>query len=460
MEIELSDSDIAELENLGVFRDRADIFKFSCPWNSVRFDIHMWSESAELDSLVTKWCNFVDCEAGFRVERIHVHLKVVVLNLFSCFNTHDGWYVAYQRGQNDYSPSSRYNELSINRKYIVKAVEVLVGLGLLENKPGYYDRKDKANSKISRMRATINLIEQIEACGEIKIVSHSSRECIIKRDQNKRDIEYGRTSGKGKRDSQLDIGMRERLSQINTLLAQTEIKLDMTEAEFRSLNRELRKTDRQEVNLDKFFLRRIFNKTFKKGGRFYNGWWQNAPRIYRSKILINGEPTVELDYTAIHPSLAYLEATGRLPASDPYALSAYNGDPVMRKLVKSIFLILLNAKSPAEAKKSLRREVPKNSKLSDEAKERFQNLSLTEVFDNIKSEHPAIWSYMGQGKGTHLQFLDSCIAEDVLISLAEKGIPALPVHDSFLVQQQHGNVLREAMGAAFVKQWGACPAIG
>jgi len=458
-ELLLSDSDIAELSSYGILSKREAIFQHSYPWDSVHFDLHMWAESTELDVIIANWCALNAPKKGYRADRLRIHLKVIVLNLFSCFRWHDGWYVAYQRGQNDYSPSSRYNALNISRKYLVKAVNILIGLELIDHCIGFYDRKDKTNSKISRMRATMDLIRLMESCGKIKIISHPSRECIIKRDREKRDIEYGKTSRKNKKDSQLDIGMRNRLNTINSLLASTDIKLDMPEIELRNLNISLRKAEKQEINLDKVFLRRVFNVSFKRGGRFYNGWWENVPSRYRSKILIDGEPTVELDYSAIHPSIAYLEETGELPPCDPYSLTPYDGDPIMRKLVKSVFLILLNAKSPTEAKKSLRKEIPKDSRLSDEAKTIFKELDLGEVFDHIKADHPAIWKYMGQGMGTHLQYLDSCIAEHVLISLAEKGITALPVHDSFIVQQRHKSILKETMTTAFVDRWGTCPAI-
>ena len=41
-------------------------------------------------------------------------------------------------------------------------------------------------------------------------------------------------------------------------------------------------TEKQPIDLTKRTLARIFsNNSFKEGGRFYRGWWQNVPSEYR-----------------------------------------------------------------------------------------------------------------------------------------------------------------------------------
>ena len=54
------------------------------------------------------------------------------------------------------------------------------------------------------------------------------------------------------------------------------------------------------------FVRRVFNTgTFDDGGRFYGGWWQLIDGSYRKDIRTNNVPTVEIDYSSLHVSLAY-----------------------------------------------------------------------------------------------------------------------------------------------------------
>ena len=57
--------------------------------------------------------------------------------------------------------------------------------------------------------------------------------------------------------------------------------------------------------------------------------------------------------------------------------------------------------------------------------------------------------------GLHLQFLDSEIAERVMLELMPQGIVALPVHDSFLVRQDFLPQLTAAMLKAFEEVMGA-----
>jgi hypothetical protein len=42
---------------------------------------------------------------------------------------------------------------------------------------------------------------------------------------------------------------------------------------------------------------------WKRGGRFYRGWWQQIDKEDRCKIYINDKPTLEVDFKAFHPNL-------------------------------------------------------------------------------------------------------------------------------------------------------------
>jgi hypothetical protein len=48
-----------------------------------------------------------------------------------------------------------------------------------------------------------------------------------------------------------------------------------------------------------------------------------------------------------------------------------------------------------------------------------------------------------------LQNTDSWIAERILKRLTEDGVTCLPIHDSFIVSEQHKERLREAMDVCF-----------
>jgi len=63
------------------------------------------------------------------------------------------------------------------------------------------------------------------------------------------------------------------------------------------------------------------------------------------------------------------------------------------------------------------------------------------------------------GKGLKLQYIDSCIAEKVLMDLMKKDIPTLCVHDSFIVQEQHKVILHDKMMESYKKELGFKPMI-
>ena len=81
---------------------------------------------------------------------------------------------------------------------------------------------------------------------------------------------------------------------------------------------------------------RIFNQTFRRGGRIYHqgSSYQQMPKEQRAKIktlLDDGtvSPMVELDFTSLHVGLLYLLAGKKQPEGDLYGIEGYS-----RPLVK------------------------------------------------------------------------------------------------------------------------------
>jgi hypothetical protein len=67
-------------------------------------------------------------------------------------------------------------------------------------------------------------------------------------------------------------------------------------------------------------LYRVFNNgTFEQGGRFHGGWWQYVRKTVRPSILINGQATVEVDYSGFNPAVLLAKA-GQVVPQDPYSV--------------------------------------------------------------------------------------------------------------------------------------------
>ncbi len=78
----------------------------------------------------------------------------------------------------------------------------------------------------------------------------------------------------------------------------------------------------------------------------------------------------------------------------------------------------------------------------------------------LMERHKPIQEFLGSGVGLSLQFQDSYIAERVMLSLKDKGIVSLPVHDSFIVAVQYQEALRETMRIEYRTVFGNDPVIG
>jgi len=94
------------------------------------------------------------------------------------------------------------------------------------------------------------------------------------------------------------------------------------------------------------YLHRVFNGSMSLGGRFYGSAHQTMKKQYRQRITIDGEPTVELDYSALHPNLLLWRTGGALSA-DPYTEIAGKAG-ITRELVKALLLRLINSENVSD----------------------------------------------------------------------------------------------------------------
>jgi hypothetical protein len=189
-------------------------------------------------------------------------------------------------------------------------------------------------------------------------------------------------------------------------------------------------------------LHRVFNNgTFSLGGRFYGAFHLEIPKDLRKCILINGEPTVEPDYSALHIRMLY-HLEGIDYREDPYA--PISGSKEERKVYKKIFLVSINAQNETKAILAARNDLIENQIPCD-----LKFASIKECLGRIKAAHAPIAKYLNTGIGLRLQNMDGRITELILKTLASEHIPALPVHDSFIVREKDKDLLIEVMRASY-----------
>jgi hypothetical protein len=81
-------------------------------------------------------------------------------------------------------------------------------------------------------------------------------------------------------------------------------------------------------------------------------------------------------------------------------------------------------------------------------------MSWAELRDHIIKAHRPIADLFFNSVGNHLQFLDSNIAERLMLHFAGMDAPALPVHDSFILHHAYAESgeVEEAMRKAFYEE--------
>ena len=113
-------------------------------------------------------------------------------------------------------------------------------------------------------------------------------------------------------------------------------------------------------------------------------------------------------------------------------------------------MISINAKDEKDAIQAISNELRGEGYTGDVLKHDFIRGCLIK----FKEHHKPIAKYLHQGYGLDLQYADSRITDQILYQMVSKDIPALPVHDSFIVPEEHGETLREVMTDSYRKIMG------
>ena len=213
------------------------------------------------------------------------------------------------------------------------------------------------------------------------------------------------------------------------------------------------------------FVYRIFNGDFKHGGRFYF-YSQTAKKEKRANILIDGEPTVELDYKALHFHLLYAREGYQLE-TDPYIVNGYE-----RKLIKLAMLSFINSKNrsawcgnitrsgnPEFLKKAFDWNKANINKSSPWLNGIVKVIPLytqgKDLADAIDLSHYPIQHLFHTSKiGLVLQNKDSQIMATCLTELAHLGIPTLSYHDGIRCPISKVEIVKKVMQEAYKKEVG------
>ena len=225
------------------------------------------------------------------------------------------------------------------------------------------------------------------------------------------------------------------------------ISLSVSDDQLKELEEAMANKDSEYRYLDfaQVQMTRIFARgSMSKGGRFYQPWWQNIPSSHRKYILIDGQSTVECDFTAMSLNQLYAkQGIAYTKGEDPYdlGLSDWLGrKDERRNAIKKFVNALLNDED------SIYKLRAQQSSIVD-------GLTHDELLEKLYRKHPEIKHHIEQKIGLKLHFEDSCIADVIMLFCNKEGIVTLPVHDSFIVIKRHEERLIQIMTKAFQGQY-------
>jgi hypothetical protein len=370
----------------------------------------------------------------------------------------EGW-VSYSRTEDFYTSHGRYKGQAYTFTYVKRAVDLIKEAGLAVEKrakPGSHrirwrpaPGENLVQGRQSRLRATPKLLAIFR---NVTAFSHVTAALIRLRDKDNKLVAY--------RDTKQTRDMAKGVKAYTEFMAGHRIELvtapgvcepTRTGLKLRHVDEDGTVTFQHICPTPTLTFFRSFNRgSFRKGGRWYC-WPQALSKELRGRMLINGEPVVELDYSAHHARILYaLRGIPLAADADPYEIPAI--PDVERDHAKVAFNVLVNASSTTGAHKAL-------LKKKDAAKKKDRWLHGPEVTqaicEAVVARNAPVADDFGSDKGVDLMFIDSTMMTWILKQCQEAGLPAIPVHDSVVGPASREAELKAIMEAAWARRFNA-----
>lgn len=369
---------------------------------------------------------------GMRPEEVPAKRQMrnsVLANLALIGRMGSGTKLFYSRANDDYARHSKYAPGWYTRSVVTQVIDRLVEEGWAfgtRTKPSRYATRRSVIWPTPRLTPALLFIEA-------EHLAHRPLNAILLRDENKRLIPYQETGE--------TRAMRREVIEQNEALAALGVQIgEVTQMGL------YRAGNGRVINTIKRELYRVFNQSrWDLGGRCYGGWWQQLPKHERAKLILDGAASFEHDISACHLRIAYAYAGVSLPQTDPYRLEGLPSilgasHDVARNAAKRAIMVLINAETAPSAHRAICRHLSEANLPMHKTKE---------VVASIKISMPELKRIWHSGLGLVFQRYDSDVAMRVMRSMRKKGVPVLPVHDSFIVRSSAEMQLKEVVEREF-----------
>ncbi|WP_243372911.1 hypothetical protein [Geotalea sp. SG265] len=419
--------------------------------NSRLLDVHRWSDNQNGERAVTD----LQKELGLKNKRYKACIMVLLAELYLAWRTDPARYVSYSRDEEEYGKAGRFHINKFSYDVMINTVDALWQRDYIENVIGSAIAIDTETDEVygyrSRIRLTKRLLKVlVRNRVKTSMFGRSVVDDVIVMRGEVEKVKVGKKTikirhpPKPKKEPQRIVTSRKRLEEYNDLLGRTYIDVDNEHL----LPIERRNIRPYDLDLTRKRVYRIFNNNkWTEGGRFYRAWWMECPKRLRKYIVINGDPTAELDYSGIHIQLLYalIGINYAETGEDAYTLEGFPH----RKLNKLVLLTAINAEGALDAVKGTWQQLRRKRLLRTYGLRSHE--PLYEILEALKAKHPLIADRIASGYGVNLQYIDSQIAEQVVDYFTQRNIPILTVHDSFICSYIDHAPLLDIMKKAFTR---------
>lgn len=329
-----------------------------------------------------------------------------------------------------YSRSTSHCSGSLNTEIIIKLLDFFGKLGLIKQ---HIAAPVEGNPQQSTFWPTEKFASYSSGKWEWQNIVFVSTGILL-RDKNKDELPLPKSAQH----------LFSRVSRVNSLLQNTIVLQD---------------NKKQRVALT-----RIFKYSLDLGGRFYTREeaysYQTSKKEHRKLIMIDGYSTKEIDFKAMHLNMLYAWAGIKIDR-DPYTIEGLE-----RGLVKALVLRFVNSDNLSAFKRAVTRSANpefkykmncpiERAKVAPEARESFiegvpDGMTGDDAHGYLASAYADISEYIAQENiGLRLQNTDSRIMDVILVELCERGIVALPIHDSIIVKENDVSIAMEIMKKSY-----------
>jgi len=363
-------------------------------------------------------------------------VMAVVANLAAQVIDADERPILIQRSNRVLGRTSRYKPF-FETKSLKDTLDLFEAAGFIDQTKGSRIRNPFGGRDLveaTRITPTGDFVELVESAGIGPEDFEHRLDCgetIILKAKNDNDY-WSKSKPVEFDDNELSIRYSNELSSINEFISKADITY--AEDEF-GRSGSVRIHDRK--------LRRVFtggDEGFNKCGRLFGGFWLDLPREQRlSRLRINGQKVVSLDYGQMIVRLAYGHVEQPCDMEDAYDIAPY-GIKYREGFKKLISSMLFSRKAIKRKPQGTKDMLPPDD--------------VSVLCKSVAEVHAPISSLFYTGIGHNLMFKESEVILSVMHELIDNDIVALPIHDAIVVAKGDADVAHQVMNNMFLSEVG------